>query len=47
LLVEDNADDVALLKLALKNAVIDYVLDVVTDGEAAIQYLSDALLFAF
>lgn len=40
LLVEDNLDDVALFKRAVQKAALDYPLQVVGDGEAAIAYLS-------
>jgi len=40
LLVEDNSDDVLLFKLALRNAKITYPLNVVTNGQEAVDYLS-------
>jgi CheY-like chemotaxis protein len=40
LLVEDNPDDIALFKRALHKMALDYPLQVVGDGEAAIAYLS-------
>jgi CheY-like chemotaxis protein len=40
LLVEDREDDIILLKLALKQSGYAHTSDVVTDGEAAIQYLA-------
>ena len=46
LLVEDNPDDVALFKRALHKAELDYPLQVVGDGEAAIAYLSGEGLYA-
>lgn len=42
LLVEDNPDDVALFKRALLKTALDFPLQVVSDGEAAIAYLSGA-----
>ncbi len=46
LLVEDNPDDVALFKRAVHKAALDYPLQVVGDGEAAIAYLSGEGLYA-
>ena len=46
LLVEDNPDDVALFKRAVQKAALDYRLQVVGDGEAAIAYLSGAGVYA-
>jgi CheY-like chemotaxis protein len=42
LLVEDNEDDIFLMKRALKNAGIINALHVVEDGQQAIDYLSGA-----
>lgn len=39
LLIEDNEDDVFLMRRALKKAAIDLPLHVVTDGQQAIDYL--------
>ncbi len=39
LLVEDNSRDATLVKEALKESLIDHVVEVVTDGEAALQVL--------
>ena len=46
LLVEDNPDDVALFQRALRKAALDYPLQVVSDGEAAIAYLAGEGLYA-
>jgi len=43
LVVEDNPDDVFLLKRALKKAGITHPVDVVTDGQAAMDYLSQKI----
>jgi CheY-like chemotaxis protein len=40
LLVEDNEDDILVMKMACKRTGIPHVLQVVTDGEMAIDYLS-------
>ena len=40
LLVEDNADDLFFMKRAIRAAEIQQRIDVVTDGEQAIEYLS-------
>jgi CheY-like chemotaxis protein len=40
LLVEDNEDDVFLMKRALKGALISNPLTVVEDGQQAVEYLS-------
>jgi CheY-like chemotaxis protein len=42
LLVEDNPDDVFLMRRALKKAGLNLPLRVVTDGRQAIEYLSGA-----
>lgn len=42
LLVEDNSRDANLVKEALKDSHIDHVLEVVSDGEAAMQLLYSA-----
>ena len=42
LLVEDNDDDVFAIRRALKNARIGNPLQVVTDGQRAVDYLSGA-----
>lgn len=42
LLVEDNSRDVTLVKEALKDSKIEHVLQVATDGEAAMQILYSA-----
>ena len=42
LLVEDDDDDVFLFKRALKTAQVGNPVNVVTDGRAAIEYLSSA-----
>ncbi len=39
LLVEDNADDVFFMKRALRAAGVAEELDVVTDGQSAVEYL--------
>ena len=41
LLVEDNADDIFFMKRAFRTAGITATLEVVTDGDEAIQHLSD------
>lgn len=46
LLVEDNDDDVFLMKRALKNAGITNQLYVVEDGQQAIDYLSGTGIYA-
>jgi CheY-like chemotaxis protein len=46
LLVEDNEDDVFLMKRAMKGAAISNPLRVVEDGQSAIDYLSGAGEFA-
>jgi CheY-like chemotaxis protein len=46
LLVEDNEDDVFLMKRALKHARITNPLQVVMDGQKAIDYLSGKEAFA-
>jgi CheY-like chemotaxis protein len=42
LLVEDNSRDARLVREALKDSRIDHVLEVATDGEAAMQVLYSA-----
>lgn len=42
LLVEDNEDDVFLMTRAMKGAEVDLRLQVVTDGQQALDYLSGA-----
>ncbi len=42
LLVEDNRRDAHLVREALKDSCIDHVLEVVTDGDAAMQLLYSA-----
>lgn len=43
LLVEDDSNDVLLIRRALRQANLDYLdIQLVTDGDAAIQYLSQA-----
>lgn len=39
LLVEDNEDDVFFMKRAMKSAAVENALQVVTDGQQAIEYL--------
>lgn len=39
LLVEDNANDVLLIKIALEKAAIDAPLSIITNGEEAISYI--------
>lgn len=46
LLVEDNEDDIFLMKRALKAANFDNPLAVVTDGQQAVDYLSGAAEYA-
>jgi CheY-like chemotaxis protein len=46
LLVEDNEDDVFLMKRALKGAAITNRLSVVEDGQQAMEYLSGAGVYA-
>lgn len=46
LLVEDNPDDIFLLKMACQRTGIPHELKVVTDGAMAIDYLSGAGSFA-
>lgn len=46
LLVEDNPDDVALFQRAMRKAALDYSLQVVGDGEAAVAYLSGEAQYA-
>ena len=46
LLVEDNPDDVALFRRAMHKAALDYSLQEVGDGEAAIAYLSGEGIYA-
>ena len=40
-IIEDNAADVRLLRAALDHQEHEYVLEVITDGEAAIRYLKE------
>lgn len=42
LLVEDNSNDARLVREALKDSRIEHVLEVVTDGDAAMQLLYSA-----
>jgi CheY-like chemotaxis protein len=42
LLVEDNSQDARLVREALKDSKLDHVLEVATDGEAAMQVLYSA-----
>jgi CheY-like chemotaxis protein len=46
LLVEDDSNDALLLQRALRRAQIDYPVQVVTDGDQAICYLSGKAPFA-
>ena len=46
LLVDDNPDDVAMIRAALERAFIDNPLYVVGDGEQAIEYLTGAGVYA-
>jgi CheY-like chemotaxis protein len=46
LLVEDNEDDVFLMKRALKDALVKNPLRVVEDGQEAVDYLAGAGKFA-
>jgi CheY-like chemotaxis protein len=46
LLVEDSSDDVFFMQYALKKAGISHPLRVVTDGQAAVDYLSGAGKYA-
>jgi CheY-like chemotaxis protein len=46
LLVEDNEDDVFLMVRALKNAEVDVPLQIVSDGQQALDYLSGQGKFA-
>src|ERR1700744_5540013 len=39
LLVEDNPDDVFLMRRALKKSGLEYPMQVVTDGKQALEYL--------
>jgi CheY-like chemotaxis protein len=45
LLVEDNEDDVFLMKRLFRKAAIDIPLHIVTDGRMAVDYLSGADAF--
>lgn len=40
LLVEDNEDDVFIMKLALRRSGVDYPLRIISDGQQALDYLS-------
>ena len=46
LLVEDSADDVKLLKRAMRKAAVSCPVHVVADGHKAIEYLDDAGAYA-
>src|SRR5436190_22660108 len=46
LLVDANPDDVAMIRAALERAFIGYPLDVVCDGQEAIEYLTGAGVYA-
>ena len=46
LLVEDNEDDIFFMKRALKSAAIENPLQVVTDGQQAIDYLQGTEKFS-
>jgi len=46
LLVEDNSDDAFIMKKACQRTGIPHALHVVTDGEAAISYLSGTGIYA-
>ncbi len=46
LLVEDEADDVLLFRRALEKTGVQYPLQVVTDGEAALAYLAGSGKYA-
>jgi CheY-like chemotaxis protein len=46
LLVEDNGDDVALIQRAFRRAAIAARLEVVNDGDAAVDYLAGAGVYA-
>jgi CheY-like chemotaxis protein len=41
LVIEDNFADVTILRLALDGLGVDYNLEVLIDGEAALQYIAD------
>jgi CheY-like chemotaxis protein len=41
LLVEDDADDAAVIESALENSPVDIELDVTGDGETALEHLAD------
>lgn len=42
LLVEDNPGDIRLVRMALESSGVEYRLDVVSDGDEAIEYLREA-----
>ncbi len=46
LLVDDSADDAFFMQYALEKALIHHALQVVTDGQQAIDYLSGATRYA-
>ncbi|MDB6015662.1 MAG: putative response regulator, CheY [Pedosphaera sp.] len=46
LLVEDNEDDILLTKLACERSGIPHRLDIVTDGYAAVDYLTRTGIYA-
>jgi CheY-like chemotaxis protein len=46
LLVEDNEDDIFFMKRAMKSAAVENQLQVVTDGQQAIDYLQGAGKFS-
>src|SRR5689334_9053871 len=46
LLVEDNSDDALLMKMACQRSGIPHNLQIVTDGKAAIEYLSGKGVYA-
>ena len=46
LLAEDSEDDIFVMKMACKRTGIPHLLQVVTDGEMAVEYLSGAAQYA-
>ncbi|HTL59367.1 MAG TPA: response regulator [Candidatus Limnocylindrales bacterium] len=46
LLVEDNADDVFFMRRALKKSGLDWSMQVVTDGQAAMDFLAGSADYA-
>lgn len=46
LLVEDNPDDIFLMRRALKKSGLDFPLQIVTDGKQALDYLTGSGYFA-